>query len=92
MKKLLFTLLLLSCSHTSDEEKYRELFQQETNLSASVHDLSQMVLRLDSIAQPDIYRTTKGELVRLQKTLDSLRQAMRELPGHDSIEVNKYTK
>lgn len=92
MKKIVVILLLLSCNQKSNEEKYHELFQLETNLGASYHDLSKMILKLDSVRQPAAFQAAKDELTNLEKRLDSIRSAMMELPDRDSLELHKYSR
>jgi len=92
MKKLIAVLILFSCTQQTNQEKYKELFQMETNLSASYHDLSKMIHKIDSASQPEAYQATLDNLKNLKKTLDSVRAAMRELPGIDSAEANKYSR
>lgn len=93
MKKLFLAMIVLafvSCNQKTDEETYRELYQREVNISSSYHDLSKMIYKLDSTTKPKEYKAAKDELDHLKVTLDSIRQAMKELPGYDSIDVNKY--
>lgn len=94
MKRIIFVFTLLSfmsCNQKTDQEKYRELYEKEINLSSSYHDLSKMIYKLDSVTKPVEYKAAKDELDHLKFTLDSIHQAMKELPGYDSIELNKYS-
>lgn len=86
MKKFIVLIFFFSCSQQVDQSKHRELIQMETNLTSSVHDLLQIVSRMDSAKQPETYRITSQELKTLQKSLDSVRNALGEMPGIDSSE------
>lgn len=93
MKKVFFSIMviaLFSCNQKTDEDKYRELYQREVNISSSYHDLSKMIYKLDSTTKPKEYKAAKDELDHLKFVLDSIHTAMKEFPGYDSIELNKY--